>query len=823
MSQRPEARGTFLWRGGEKLYLRGVTYGSFALNSAGEPFPEPATVAHDLARMRTIGINALRTYTPPPRWLLDAAERHGLSVLCGLPWEQHVAFLDEADRRARIDADVRQAVRAAAGHAAVLGFAIGNEIPGDIVRWYGRRRVERFLARLAATVRAEDPAALVTYVNYPTTEYLQLPFVDFHAFNVYLERRERLESYLARLQNLAGHKPLVMAEVGLDSRRQGLDTQAETLAWQVASVFAAGCAGCFVFAWTDAWHRGGADIDDWDFGLVDRERCPKPALVAVREAYASAPFGRDRPLPRVSVAICTRNGARTLAGALSAATQLDYPEYEVIVVDDGSTDESAVIANGYDVRLIRTENRGLSAARNTAWRAATGAVVAYTDDDARPDQHWLRYVVDTIERGAFAGAGGPNLAPRGDGVVADCVANAPGGPNHVLVDDVTAEHVPGCNMVFRRSVLEEIGGFDERFRAAGDDVDICWRVQEAGHRIGFSPAAIVWHHRRNEVAAYWKQQQGYGKAEALLEAKWPARYDELGHLTWRGRIYGPGQLVTVRVRPDSVYHGRWGLAPFQSLYARDWGPLAVAATPEWYLLALGLALLAALAPLWPPALWTLPVLALVLALPVAHAVLGAAQATFAEHPRDGLQAAQRYLLTAWLHAIQPLARLKGRLQHGLTPWRRRSSGAARWALPRRSETWSEAWQAREVWLAALERELRDAQAITRQGGDFDDWDLDVRGGLFGGVRVASMLEEHGRGRQLLRLAVRPRFAPPAAVVPTVALLALLATADGAMLAAGLLAGVSALGGWLVARDVGHAAALAHRAAARLRETADGAR
>src|SRR6185312_13048723 len=100
------------------------------------------------------------------------------------------------------------------------------------------------------------------------------------------------EAYLARLQNLAGDRPLVLAEVGLDSRRNGLEGQAETLAWQVRSTFASGCAGAFVYAWTDEWHRGGHDIEDWDFGLTDRARNPKPALAAVAAAFAETPLAR---------------------------------------------------------------------------------------------------------------------------------------------------------------------------------------------------------------------------------------------------------------------------------------------------------------------------------------------------------------------------------------------------------------------------------------------------------------------------------------------------------------------------------------------------
>ncbi len=94
-----------------------------------------------------------------------------------------------------------------------------------------------------------------------------------------------------------------MAEIGLDSRRNGLERQAEVLDWQIREVFAEGCAGAFVFAWSDEWHRGGYDIEDWDFGLTDRDRRPKPALAAVANAFAEVPFPqRD--------ALATRVGCR---------------------------------------------------------------------------------------------------------------------------------------------------------------------------------------------------------------------------------------------------------------------------------------------------------------------------------------------------------------------------------------------------------------------------------------------------------------------------------------------------------------------------------
>ncbi|PYQ98918.1 MAG: glycosyl transferase, partial [Acidobacteria bacterium] len=97
-------------------------------------------------------------------------------------------------------------------HPAVLMFALGNEIPPGVVRWHGRVRVERFLRRLYEEAKAASPTTLFTYVNFPPTEFLDLSFFDVCAFNVYLHREAQLRAYIARLQHLASHKPLLLAE-----------------------------------------------------------------------------------------------------------------------------------------------------------------------------------------------------------------------------------------------------------------------------------------------------------------------------------------------------------------------------------------------------------------------------------------------------------------------------------------------------------------------------------------------------------------------------------------------------------------------------------
>jgi GT2 family glycosyltransferase len=786
--------------------VKGATYGPFSAEQDGGFEPEVAK--RDFEQMAEAGINAIRLYSPPERWLLDLAHAHQLLVMIGIPWEQHIAFLDSG-RADQIEQSVRRSVRASAGHPAVLCYAIGNEIPSSIVRWHGRKQIERFLARLCRAAKQEDPGSLVTYVNYPSTEYLRLPEADLLAFNVYLEREELLERYLARLQNLADDRPLLLAEVGLDSRRNGAEQQAQTLRWQIDACLAAGSAGLFLFAWTDEWHRGGYEVLDWDFGLVTREREPKPSLEVVAGAFCDDPETAPSPEPRVSVVICTYNGSATLRDCLEAALALTYPNYEVIVVCDGCVDGSAEIAASFEeVRVIETPQRGLAAARNTGMEAATGEIVAYIDDDALADPDWLTHLVQKFAAGPFAAVGGPNVLPPGSNWIAECVANAPGGPTHVLVSDQDAEHVPGCNMAIRKQALERIGGFDSQFRAAGDDVDVCWRLLDAGDRIAFSPGAVVLHHRRTSVRAYLRQQRGYGKAEALLERKHPDKYSAVGHVDWAGRLYGNGAAQHRGGWRWRVYYGSWGTASYQSLYGPRRGLLeSLPLMPEWYLAIAVLGLLSAAGAFWTPLLVAIPLLGAALAALLVDASLGAMRARF-PHRRGRLR---RRLLTGFLYLLQPLARLEGRIAHGLTPWRRRGPRAYGLPLPRNYAFWSEDWQSTEQRVDAVSRALRDDGSVVRSGGDWDRWDLAVRGGLLGSARLRLAIEEHGAGRQLVRVRSWPHVSGPAAGLGgLLAVLAGLAVLSGAGAVAAALGALALSLGLRLSYECGAAGATIRR-------------
>jgi hypothetical protein len=340
---------------------------------------------------------------------------------------------------------VRQAAATLGRHPGVFAISVANEIPHDIVRFYGPDRVRRFLDDLLAAAKEQAPECLVTYTNYPSTEFLQPTLIDFYCANVYLDHEDNLRRYLDRLQHVAGTVPLILGEYGVDSLRHSAEGQCIGLSHHVRQVFSRGLAGSFVFAYTDDWYTGGHQVEDWAFGITTRGREEKPAAAALQRLWARAPHLDERPLPKVSVIVCSYNGDATLRECLASLAQLDYPDYEVILVDDGSTDGTRAVAADFPaVRYLHQENLGLSAARNAGLHAATGEVVAYTDSDCVAHETWLLYLVQAMHAQGVEAIGGPNVPPPSDSWTAKCVAASPGGPSHVMLTTSTPSTSPGA-------------------------------------------------------------------------------------------------------------------------------------------------------------------------------------------------------------------------------------------------------------------------------------------------------------------------------------------------------------------------------------------
>jgi O-antigen biosynthesis protein len=764
--------GKHLLLDGRPFRVRGATYGTFAARADGALFPPSARVREDFEAMARANLNTVRTYTVPPADVVELAEEHGLRFIVGLSYDdwrmEHQP--GRAAHRRVLDAGLRAVDEAGAiaGRSSVIAISVGNEVPADILRVHGAAAAERVLGALVDAVHALDAGVLATYTSFPTTEFLRVDGQDVVSFNVFLEQRDRLRAYIRRLMVLAGEAPLIMTEVGLAAGIHGEEAQAESLDWQLREIDDAGAAGATVFAWTDDWIVAGEGVGGWGFGLTDADRLPKPALDVVARWAATDVRGQRERWPSVTAVVCVRNGEPYIGECLASLAQSDYPGLEVVVCDDGSDDDTVAIASGFPFRLLRLEPGGLSRARNAGAAAATGDIVAFIDADARCHPHWPYFLALSFEDDGVAATGGPNLPCPEAGLIERSVAASPGNPTEVLVGHDRAEHVPGCNMAVRRQVLTEIGGFDPVYTAAGDDVDVCWRLLDRGARIGFAPAAQVWHHRRATIRAFLRQQAGYGRAEALLAARHRHRFNHLGQARWSGFVYGGVALLESVLRPV-VYHGPSGMAPFQPVVRRRaesahaWVqsrlPVAAATLP--------VGLLAAASP------WWLAVPGMVVLLALAH-VLATAVGVRRRH--DEARPLAFRALVALLHILQPLVRAGARALHGL-----RGDRAADVPAP-------SPWQGdRAAWLAALDRELAARRCTILSGGPHADWDLNVSRGPLVRARISTAVAWGWEPLAAVRLRLRaPAFAIAGAGValalarplPALVLLSLLVAALG---------------------------------------------
>jgi glycosyltransferase involved in cell wall biosynthesis len=758
------AAAKFFLEGDRKFFVKGVTYGPFRPDREGHYLGPRDQAERDLAQMREIGLNVVRIYHTPPRWFLDVCAANGMRVLITLPWEKHIEFLRRKTSRDQISTMVRTSVAANRGHPAIFGYLVGNEIASTMIRWLGVRRVTEFVERLIRIGRETDPNVLFSYASYPPTEFLLPQNSDFSCFNVYLHNQDAFERYLLRLQNLSEDRPLILGEFGMDTIRHTQEEQAEMLGWHMDSVVKCGLAGTIFFTWTDEWFTGGQEISDWAFGIVTRERAPKKSFFLLRDK-----LGQDnaalphRPLPSypfVSIIVCSYNGAKTLNECLDSLGRIDYPNYEVILVDDGSTDNTREIAARFPkVRYVYQTNHGLSHARNHGAAIAKGEIFAYTDSDCMADPDWLYYLLSTLLSGKYAGVGGPNVSPPAQNWVQACVAAAPGGPSHVLLTDTIAEHIPGCNMAWYRWAFESIGGFDPEYHKAGDDVDFCWRVQQDGHDIAFSPTAIVWHHRRFTLRAFRKQQEGYGEAESLLRFKHLIFFGPTGTAKWRGQIYGTPRFSWFINRPI-IYHGIFGEGFFQSIYPTPQSEVAAyLSSIEWFALTVFLFGLG----IFVPALRIVPYLMFGGTLCVAISYMLRARI----EPKFDTVAAR--LLVTFLAFAQPLVRGWSRyftwLHFKRTPRTVISkheevpAGAEFTRGVRNRSYWSEDGKDRHHLLGSIFGLLDEEGWRYSSDTGWNEWDIQIYGNFWWSITLQTVTEYHGGPKCLTRAGLRYRLVP----------------------------------------------------------------
>lgn len=237
----------------------------------------------------------------------------------------------------------------------------------------------------------------------------------------------------------------------------------------------------------------------------------------------------DTPVgtPTVAVVVATYRRRELLPDLIAAIFEQDYAgSYEVVIVDDcsgdGTWDALQDLRGTYGPRLkihLQPRNGGAAAARNIGWQATDAPLIAFTDDDCRPVKGWLRSLVEAAGDADFVQ--GCTLADPED--------DDKRGPfSHTIEITSPNDHFETCNIVYRREVLERLGGFDERFPSAfGEDTDLGWRAREAGYRAGFSPDAVVYH---QITASDWWRYMRFRRRRAtfvLLCKKHPGLRKEL--------------------------------------------------------------------------------------------------------------------------------------------------------------------------------------------------------------------------------------------------------------------------------------------------------
>jgi glycosyltransferase involved in cell wall biosynthesis len=232
--------------------------------------------------------------------------------------------------------------------------------------------------------------------------------------------------------------------------------------------------------------------------------------------------------PFVSVVVPAYNEDAGLRECLNALLCLDFPRemYEIIVVNNGSTDSTAAIIDSFPVRRVDEDLRGAAHARNAGTRAARGEIIAFTDADCIADEKWLKELLRGIEHediGCFAG----EFLPRPfKGIVDEYVHNK------MLIHQETLllydpPVVAAGNAAYRRSVFDAIGFFDTSFDS-GEDGDLSWRMQkQAGFRIQYNGAALVSHPHPSRMGEFLRRSYSVGKGVARFRMKHRGDFPEL--------------------------------------------------------------------------------------------------------------------------------------------------------------------------------------------------------------------------------------------------------------------------------------------------------
>ena len=230
--------------------------------------------------------------------------------------------------------------------------------------------------------------------------------------------------------------------------------------------------------------------------------------------------------PVVSIVIPAFNCEKTIAKCLDSILNLWYHPLDVIIVDDGSTDNTPHILKQYpDIRVFKTPNTGPSRARNLGIEHAAGEFVAFTDADCIVREDWINELFRGFSDPSVGGVGGDQQSPKDEhpfGKIVHSFMKTVGFISDYMKTARTmirTQHNPTCNVMYRKEVLEEAGGFDEKLWP-GEDVDIDLKITRNGYKLFYNPDAVVRHYRPQTFARFANMMKRYGWAQAYLVKKY---------------------------------------------------------------------------------------------------------------------------------------------------------------------------------------------------------------------------------------------------------------------------------------------------------------
>lgn len=219
---------------------------------------------------------------------------------------------------------------------------------------------------------------------------------------------------------------------------------------------------------------------------------------------------------RVSIVVGVRNMKNTIECCIESLVECDYPDKEVIVVDDGSTDGTRDVISRYPVRLVSTPPLGISNARNTGFKEAKGDVVAFTDGDCIVTKDWLKKLVQHFDDKDVAVVGGRTVFQRGNDIASVC-RGVEFNMRYSKVPKATVSAL-GHNCAFIRWALEKVGGFDPDW-FHGEDAEVSYKLHELGHKIVYEPDAIVYHVPEEGLRRYFRKRVRDASAFVRVSAR----------------------------------------------------------------------------------------------------------------------------------------------------------------------------------------------------------------------------------------------------------------------------------------------------------------